>query len=175
MGRINGPYKADFPVGTTVSIASRPALEAFMSDWKWHHPLQSEQLAFANQVATVAEVYYYHGADELYALSDVPGLWHEVCLAVVTPIVIDLSDILAASALHDVLARTLGFPDYYGRNWDAFDECFGDPDVGLLPDAIRFVGWQTLAQRLPQDAKLLRQSVENGLANGLRCKVEWAG
>lgn len=92
-----------------------------------------------------------------------------------TPIVIDLSDIQTASALHDVLARTLGLPDHYGRNWDAFEECFGDPDAGPLPDAIRFVGWQTLAQRLPQDAKLLRQIIENGLSNGVRCRVEWAG
>src|SRR5215510_1963085 len=100
MGKRNGPYDADFPVGTTVRIASRPALEAFMSDWKWHHPLESDQLAFAEMVATVNNVSYYHGGDELYALSNVPGLWHQACLAGVTPVLIDLSDIRTASALH---------------------------------------------------------------------------
>jgi RNAse (barnase) inhibitor barstar len=93
----------------------------------------------------------------------------------VTPVVIDLSDVRTASALHELLARKLGFPDYYGKNWDAFDECFGDPDVGGLPDTIRFVGWQVMARRLPQDAELLRQCIETALANGVRCRVEWTG
>lgn len=30
------------------------------------------------------------------------------------------------SAAHTELARTFGFPDYYGKNWDAFNDCFGD-------------------------------------------------
>jgi len=39
----------------------------------------------------------------------------------VTSVVIDLSDVRTASALNELLARKLGFPDYYGKNWDAFD------------------------------------------------------
>lgn len=27
---------------------------------------------------------------------------------------------------HGELARVFGFPAYYGRNWDAFHDCFGD-------------------------------------------------
>ena len=87
---------------------------------------------------------------------------------------VDLSQIRTASELHELLAHALAFPDYYGRNWDAFDECFGDPDGRPLPEAVRFVGWETLAQRLPRDANLLRECVEYGLANGARCTVEWA-
>jgi RNAse (barnase) inhibitor barstar len=30
------------------------------------------------------------------------------------------------SAAHGEIARAFGFPDYYGRNWDAFNDCFGD-------------------------------------------------
>ena len=31
-----------------------------------------------------------------------------------------------ADALHDFLADKLGFPDYYGRNLDALNDCLGD-------------------------------------------------
>lgn len=29
-------------------------------------------------------------------------------------------------AAHEEIALAFGFPDYYGRNWDAFNDCFGD-------------------------------------------------
>jgi hypothetical protein len=80
MGKINGPYKADFPVGTRVQIAERRALEEFRRDWHFHDPLEEEQLAFAGRTSTVAQVGYYHGGDELYEFDDIPGIWHECCL-----------------------------------------------------------------------------------------------
>jgi RNAse (barnase) inhibitor barstar len=90
-------------------------------------------------------------------------------------VVIDLSEVRTAHALHQLLARQLVFPEYYGNNWDAFDECFGDPDAGRLPGAVRFIGWKVLAERLPVEAERLRECVKSGLADGVRCKVEWAG
>ena len=175
MGIRNGPYEPDFPVGTWARIASEVALAAFRAEWKWHDPLEVEQLAFAERVGLVSAVGYYHGGAELYELQGVPGLWHEACLSAVEPTVIDLSEVRTALALHELLARQLRFPDYYGKNWDAFDECFGDPDAGTLPVVVRFVGWEALAQRLPHEAKLLRGCVEDGLADGVRCNVERAG
>jgi len=80
MGRRNGPYNPDFPRGTCVRIAPRAKLEEVMASWKLHNPLQPEQLSFAGRVATVKDVGYYHGADELYSLDQVPGSWHEACL-----------------------------------------------------------------------------------------------
>jgi hypothetical protein len=81
MGRIRGPYNADFPVGTQVRIANRAFLEEFIRTWQYHHPLQSHQLDHAGALAEVEKLGYYHGSDELYWLIGVPGVWHEQCLS----------------------------------------------------------------------------------------------
>jgi len=59
-----------------VKIASRPALEQFLRDWKYHNKLQSEQLNYADHLAEVESVGFYHGGDELYKLKGIPGIWH---------------------------------------------------------------------------------------------------
>lgn len=73
-------YDADFPVGTRVRIADKEALDSFKQQWKFHHPLQHEQLEFASRYGEVISVGYYHGGDVLYWLKDIPGVWHESCL-----------------------------------------------------------------------------------------------
>jgi hypothetical protein len=80
MGTIKGPYSEEYPIGSEVRIASRSRLEDFQRTWKLHHPLEDRQLAFAGRSATVQDVAFYHGGDELYELEDVPGIWHESCL-----------------------------------------------------------------------------------------------
>lgn len=74
------PYKEAFPEGTAVRIADHAFLEQFMKTWKYHHKLQADQLAYADRVATVEKVGFYHGGDPVYNLSNVPGLWLEQCL-----------------------------------------------------------------------------------------------
>ena len=74
------PYREAFPVGTEVRVADREFLDDFVATWKYHHKLQSEQLAYADRVAKVEGVSFYHGGDPLYKLIGVPGLWHEQCL-----------------------------------------------------------------------------------------------
>lgn len=80
MARRNGPYQADFPRGSRVRIVDRATLQKFMSEWKFHHPFAAEQLTFGGRVATVRDLGYYHGGDELYWLDEAPGTWHEACL-----------------------------------------------------------------------------------------------
>ncbi len=80
MGKLNGPYNADFPVGSKVRIKSRGFLEEFQRTWKNHDPLRDFQLDYAEQIAAVASVGYYHGADELYTLDGIAGIWNEPCL-----------------------------------------------------------------------------------------------
>ena len=74
------PYKEEFPAGTRVQITSRQVLEAFARDWKFHHPLESEQMEYAGIQATVRSVGFYHGGDPLYVLEGIPGTWHESCI-----------------------------------------------------------------------------------------------
>ena len=69
-------------------------------------------------------------------------------------ITIDLSEVSDRGALHDVLARSLDFPAFYGRNWAAF----WDAITGLveMPVRLRLLGWSSLEARLPEEAHSLR-------------------
>jgi hypothetical protein len=80
MGRSTGNYIAEFTEGSVVRIADSTVLEHFSRSWKFHHPLQENQLNYAGKVATVKKVMFYHGGDELYELEGIPGIWHEQCL-----------------------------------------------------------------------------------------------
>jgi len=69
-------------------------------------------------------------------------------------VTIDVGSVESREELHRLLAKALGFPDYYGKNWDAFDECIRDfPPAGLL----RVTGIQTLGRSMPREAELLKQ------------------
>ena len=74
-------YKEDFPKGAKVQIKSRGFLDSFRDTWRYHTPLQPEQVEFADRVAEVESVGFYHGGDVLYQLRSVPGIWHEQCLS----------------------------------------------------------------------------------------------
>lgn len=80
MGKTKGPYQEEFPEGSTVQIADRAFPEDFLKKWKLHHELDPQQLIYANKIAKVKSVGFYHGGDELYELNGVPGIWHERCL-----------------------------------------------------------------------------------------------
>ena len=81
MGEIKGFYNAEFPVGSIVRIAGREQLELFLREWRFHHPLEPDQVQYAGRVARVTNVSFYHGGDQLYELLEVPGIWHEQCLS----------------------------------------------------------------------------------------------
>ncbi len=74
-------YDALYPEGSRVKIASREILESFMRpNWKYHDPVQPEQLVYAGRTTVVKQIGYYHGGDVLYWFQDIPGTWHEACL-----------------------------------------------------------------------------------------------
>ena len=71
---------------------------------------------------------------------------------------VDVSTAKTLEELHTLLARAFRFPNYYGRNWDAFDECIRDVPV---PEVIQISGIEKLRSRLPGEAKLLRQCLSS--------------
>jgi hypothetical protein len=83
MGKTKGAYKEEFVKGSKVKIADRTFLEDFYRTWKLHHRLEPDQLNFADKIAKVKSISFYHGGDELYELEDVPGTWHEQCLTAI--------------------------------------------------------------------------------------------
>jgi RNAse (barnase) inhibitor barstar len=60
-----------------------------------------------------------------------------------------------ANSLHSELARTFSFPDYYGRNWDAFNDCFDDP---ALPRRSALL-WTHAEQLAQADLKAFAEAV----------------
>ena len=68
---------------------------------------------------------------------------------------IDLSYINTARQLHAALASALGFPSFYGMNWDAFWDAF--TCLVDLPQQLELAGWPAFATRLPADAAMLQR------------------
>jgi RNAse (barnase) inhibitor barstar len=65
-------------------------------------------------------------------------------------ITIDVSQVTSKLELHDILAKSLEFPSFYGKNWDAF----WDTITGLveMPGTLRLQGIEELKKALPKDA-----------------------
>jgi ribonuclease inhibitor len=79
-----------------------------------------------------------------------------------------LSEVGTTDELHAKLSDALGFPDFYGRNWDAF----WDSITGLveMPRQLRFYGWNEFVERFPEESHKL----QNCLADMIREYPEWA-
>ena len=86
---------------------------------------------------------------------------------------IDLSTVTTERELHELLARCLSFPSFYGQNWDAF----WDSISGLvsLPEKIIFTGSSALKNRLPSSYEQFKNCF-NELAEecpDISCAVYW--
>ncbi|RGD63354.1 ribonuclease inhibitor [Kitasatospora xanthocidica] len=83
-----------------------------------------------------------------------PGATEDPTPSVPRLVTIDVGSVRDESGLHAVLKRELGFPAFYGRNWNAF----WDAITGLvaMPRELRFTGWAELEREVPSSAALLR-------------------
>ncbi|MBG6288402.1 barstar family protein [Pseudomonas nitroreducens] len=67
-------------------------------------------------------------------------------------ITIDLGGVRGIEELHKCLAQALGFPDWYGRNWDAF----WDAITGLV-EMLELHGWFAFSVAIPKEANQLAE------------------
>ena len=74
---------------------------------------------------------------------------------------VDLSNVSSESELHELLAREFSFFEEYGANWNALWDCLRDPGLSAVPKQVRFSGWGQFSQRLPTEAKVLGQGLED--------------
>ena len=72
---------------------------------------------------------------------------------------IAVSEVTESGELQLLLMRALDFPGWYGCNWNAF----WDAITGLIqmPKVLRIRGWNRLVERLPDDARLMRECLED--------------
>ena len=61
-------------------------------------------------------------------------------------VVIDVSEVSCDRDLFEKLASSLHFPDYFGNNWDAVDECLAD--LEWLPESNSYVVILSGSQKL---------------------------
>ncbi|HHE1265358.1 TPA: barstar family protein [Vibrio parahaemolyticus] len=71
---------------------------------------------------------------------------------------IDLTMIENENQLHELMANYFGFPDYYGKNWDAFWDCLCDSDLSKV---IEFVGSSHLKSALPESFESLKSCFDD--------------
>lgn len=71
--------------------------------------------------------------------------------------IIDLGNIGSVQELHLKFKTELGFPDFYGMNWDAFKEAIN----GLveMPEELILRNWKSMEALLPTDSELLRELI----------------
>jgi ribonuclease inhibitor len=66
--------------------------------------------------------------------------------------VVDLANVSSVEELHALLASTLGFPVWYGKNWDAFWDCISDPQLSELGSRVILRGFNFLEASFPSAA-----------------------
>lgn len=60
----------------------------------------------------------------------------------------------STKALFDTWSCALGFPEYFGENWMAFDECIGDREISpRVPTIVLVVDAETLLANEPPNSR----------------------
>jgi len=73
---------------------------------------------------------------------------------------IEIKSGMEMDEIHSLLAFAFEFPDYYGKNWDAFDECLNDDEISNPPERLIIEGWDIFISEHLRDAKLFWSCIE---------------
>jgi len=76
---------------------------------------------------------------------------------------LDLNDCKSILELHERIKETFDFPDYYGRNWDAFWDLLSEPDDYSV---LEIIGLKDLSEQLQTDVEIMLTLLEEN-------KVKW--
>jgi hypothetical protein len=81
---------------------------------------------------------------------------------------LDLAGVIGKHGFMKAAASALAFPDYFGENWDAFEECLSDPDWCKASGAVLLVDGATdFAKNCPAEMETAR-SIFKDVAAGWR-------
>ncbi len=69
------------------------------------------------------------------------------------PYIIDFTNVKSHLQVHEIIKEALDFPDYYGKNWDAFWDCL--TDMAGRPVHIEIHGLDVLEEKFPGTAETL--------------------
>lgn len=69
---------------------------------------------------------------------------------------INLAEVSTAKQLHELLAKSLEFPDSYMGNWVAFDKCLR---AIVLPARLEIAGLEKLKAKLASEAQELENRI----------------
>lgn len=80
---------------------------------------------------------------------------------------VDGRDMEREQPLMQTLDRVLGFPEYFGSNWDALDECLADREFEpRTPTVIVIHGAEMVLQRAPKDNRRVFANILNRISGG---------
>ncbi len=76
-----------------------------------------------------------------------------------TELTIKFSSNLNINDIHQALAKALEFPEFYGANWDAFNDCINDDKLSNPPETLIIKGWDHFINKYPIDAKTFTSTI----------------
>jgi RNAse (barnase) inhibitor barstar len=77
---------------------------------------------------------------------------------------IDVSRIYDDETLHEYLSARLGFPGFYGMNWDAFWDCITDDEMSSMPTVLKIKGIEDLRRLAPDTERNFSKCLNDYLA-----------
>lgn len=68
------------------------------------------------------------------------------------PYIIDFINLKYYLQIHEIIKEALNFPDYYGKNWDAFWDCL--TDMAGRRTNIEIYGFEVFQRKFQEEAEL---------------------